>query len=55
MEIIERPKKLDAFMYGLMKEARRHSFLNFCKNWGIDYETDYKEIEQWFLEFGIKL
>ena len=54
MEIIV-PKKLQSLMYGLMKEARRWSFIEFCENWGIDYETDYKEIEGWFSGFGIKL
>lgn len=39
------PEKLSSFMYGLMKEARRDSFVEFCEHWGVDYETDYKEIE----------
>ena len=49
------PKKLQALMYGLMKEARRESFVEFCEYWNIDYETDYEEIKQWFKNIGIKL
>ncbi len=49
------PKALGTFMYALMEEARRYSFMEFCNNWGIDYDTDYKEIEQWFNNFGIEL
>jgi len=49
------PKKLQALIYGLMKEARRESFVDFCEYWDIDYETDYEEIKQWFKDIGINL
>ncbi len=49
------PKKLSGFMYALMKEARRSSFMEFLEYWNIDYDTDYKEIESWFLKFGVDL
>ena len=32
------PNMLHTFMYALMKEAKRDSFVEFCENWGIDYE-----------------
>jgi hypothetical protein len=48
------PAKLQVFMYGLMKEARRDSFVDFCENWGIDFDVDYPEIVKWFERFGVK-
>ena len=47
------PDKLETFMYGLMKEARRNSFVDFCENWDIDFDTEYPEIKKWFQKFGI--
>lgn len=49
------PAKLQTLMYGLMKEARRDSFVDFCENWNIDYDVDYPEIVKWFEQFGVKL
>ena len=49
------PEKLPALMYGLMKEAKRDSLVEFCENWGVDFETDYEEIKQWFKDLGIDL
>lgn len=49
------PDKLDMFMYALMKLACRESFVDFCANWGIEFETDFAEIEKWFLQFGVEL
>ena len=49
------PEKLQRFMYGLMKMARRESFTEFCEYWDIGYDTDYPEIAEWFMQFGIKL
>jgi hypothetical protein len=52
---MNKPAMLDEFMYALMKEARRYSFVGFLEIWGIS-EQDYKEIEKWFKdEAGIKL
>jgi hypothetical protein len=52
---VEVPGALQDFMYGLMKMARRESFVEFCEYWGINYETDYPKIKEWFEQFGIKL
>ena len=49
------PEALQDFMYGLIKEAQRHSFIDFCERWGVDFETDYQEIEKWFALFGVEL
>ena len=49
------PKKLSKFMYALMKEARRQSFTDLLESWGIDYDTEYEEIREWFAMYGIKL
>jgi hypothetical protein len=49
-----KPKKLDAFMRMLMKEARRYSLAELLERWGIS-EDEYKEIEDWFLERGINI
>jgi hypothetical protein len=44
-----KPSKLDTFMYALMKEARRYSFIDFIENWDIS-EEEYEEIKKWFKE-----
>ena len=49
-----KPEKLEQFMYGLMKEARRSSFIEFIDNWNISYE-EWQEIEEWFNKQDIKL
>lgn len=49
-----KPSKLDTFMYALMKEARRISFMDFIENWDIT-EEDYEEIKKWFSEQSVKL
>ena len=49
------PEKLENFMYGLMKEAKRDSLVEFLANWGIDYNIDYPQIKEWFKSFGIIL
>lgn len=41
------PKGLAAFMYGVMKEARRSDFTGFLENWELTM-TDFAEIEDWF-------
>ena len=48
------PERLDNFMYALMKEARRSSFMDFIEDWEISWE-EFEEIEKWFLNQGIKL
>lgn len=48
------PDQLETFMYALMKEARRISFMDFLENWDIT-EAEYGEIERWFAEQDIKL
>lgn len=35
---MERPKKIETFMYMLMKEARRNSLVRLCESWGISEE-----------------
>jgi hypothetical protein len=53
---MNKPAKLDTFMYALMKEARRDSLVEFLEVWGLDYDTDFEEIKKWFKdELGIKL
>lgn len=53
---IESPKGLSGFMYMLMDNARRDSFVDLCENYGIDYDTEYQEIKEWFaVNFGISL
>lgn len=32
---MEKPKKLNTFMYMLMKEARRNSLIDLCEVWDI--------------------
>jgi hypothetical protein len=54
-ETVAVPAKLKKFMYALMKEARRSGFIDFCDEWGIDYENDYPEISKWFEQFGVTL
>lgn len=51
---ISKPKKINNFMFALINEARRDSFMDFCKYSHIDYETDYKEIKDWFGKLGIQ-
>lgn len=35
---MEKPEKLDTFMYMLMKEAKRVSLIDLCDVWGITEE-----------------
>lgn len=50
-----KPNKLEAFMYALMKEARRSSLMDFLEEWDVS-EEEYNAIEEWFKnELGIKL
>ena len=52
---MDKPAKLGTFMYALMKGARKHSLMQFLKDWDIS-EKEYDEISAWFEEvFGIKL
>ena len=46
---MNRPIKLDDFMYILMKEARRDSLMELLEDWNITYE-EYEEIEKWYKE-----
>jgi hypothetical protein len=46
---MNKPNQLDTFMYGLMKEARRYSLMDFLENWEIT-EEEYEEIRKWFKE-----
>lgn len=52
---MNKPEALETLMYGLMKEARRNSFMDFLENWEIT-EEEYDEIKEWFKdELNIKL
>lgn len=35
---MERPEKLETFMYMVMKEARRNSLVRLCESWSISEE-----------------
>ena len=35
---MERPEKIETFMYMVMKEARRNSLISLCESWGISEE-----------------
>ena len=45
--LIDKSEKL---MYGLIKAARRQSFVEFCEDWGIDYEEEWPEIQAYWEE-----
>ncbi|MEE8669261.1 hypothetical protein AABM27_03560 [Heyndrickxia faecalis] len=50
-----KPKKLNKFMYAIMKEARRDSLAELLEEWEISQE-EYEEIEAWFKnELGVSL
>ncbi len=50
---MEKPKKLDTFMYALIKEASRYSLVDFLEAWDITIE-EYYRIKSWFKnKFGI--
>lgn len=52
---MNKPSKLDTFMYALMKEAQRYDFSEFIEEWEIE-NFEYEEIESWFRkELNIKL
>ena len=42
-----KPKQLDVFMYFLIKEAQRSSFVEWVEDRSIT-EEEYQEIEEWF-------
>lgn len=46
--------KLQTFMYALMKEAMRDSFMEFLEHWDLT-EDDFDEIQKHFEGMGIKL
>ncbi|MFV1457590.1 hypothetical protein, partial [Bacillus mycoides] len=49
------PSGLAAFMYGVMKEARRSDFTEFLETWELSMD-EFKEIEDWFQrKAGVKL
>ena len=48
-EYMNKPNKLNRFMYALMDEACKDSFMDFLESWDISYE-EYEEIEKWFKE-----
>lgn len=47
INVIKKPKKLDTFMYVLMKEASRDNLVDFLQHWKIS-EQEYHQIERWF-------
>lgn len=52
---LEKPTRLDVFMYALMKEARQFDFSEFLENWDIT-EEEYNSISDWFKrELDIRL
>jgi hypothetical protein len=53
IEVKMPPSKINNLMYGLMKEARRDSFMDFLEAWEITYK-EWQEIEAWFKELDIE-
>lgn len=52
---MNKPNKINRFMYGLMNEATKFDFTDFLEEWDIS-EEEYLEIEDWFKkELGVKL
>jgi len=47
-------KKTNILFYGLMKEARRQSFIDFLEYWEISYD-EYEEIKEYFKKEGFEL
>lgn len=50
----ELKKKVDTFIYAIMKEARRSSLMETLAEYDID-ESDYVEIQEYFKSIDIKL
>lgn len=46
---MKKPKQLDVFMYFLIKDAQRISFVDWLEDRSIT-EEEYQEIELWFEE-----
>ena len=46
---MNKPNKLNRFMYALMDQVCKDSFMDFLESWDISYE-EYEEIEKWFKE-----
>ncbi len=46
---MDKPIKLEMFMYALTKESRLASFMDFIEEWEIS-EEEYKEIRKWFID-----
>ena len=46
---MEKPEKLDRFMYGIIKEASRSSLIEVCEWYEID-ENELNKIQTWFYE-----
>ena len=47
-------KKTNKLFYGLMKMAKRESFIDFLEYWGISYD-EYEEIKEYFKKEGFVL
>lgn len=54
VRMIDTPKKLQSFMYMLMKEASRNSLIELMEECEIS-EKEYEEISKWFLNHNIKI
>lgn len=54
LNVIKKPKKLDTFMYALMKEASRDSLIDFLQHWEIS-KQEYYQIEGWFKANDIQI
>lgn len=54
-DTMNKPEKLNEFMYAVMKEVRRSSLMDFIEVWEIS-EEEYEEIEKFFKdELNVKL
>lgn len=54
MGSLKPPAKTQELMYYLMKEARRSDLTEWLSEIGIS-ESEYEEIEAWFLKYEIKI
>jgi hypothetical protein len=53
VESVEKPEKLNKYLYALEKKAAQISFNDFLEDWGIS-EKEFNEIEAWFRSQDIK-
>jgi hypothetical protein len=51
---VEKPTKLNKYLYALEKLAARESFVEFLENWEISEEEYEQEIKPFLLAHGIQ-